>query len=375
MVDPTAAPDDELARELRQALVRYLRAHFAPPARRSGIAAPEGFDRAGYDRAVTELGLLAAFVPEAHGGLGLGLREAVAVAEELGRALVASPVAESVLGVLALSTALPTGQPGEPVRRLLTRCVDEPLVVTVAGLTPAAGRRPTGIAAVRAELPGAVGAWLTGSAVAVPFGTGADAHVVLADEPHPAAYLVDPRSDGVRVSSSGGLDHTRRLATVTLTDAWGDAVGGPETVREIQTAALLALAGESAAAAAAALDEVVAYLRLRRQFGRPLGSFQALRHRCADLAVTVRGAAAMVHEAVTSPPAQQAVLAQVAKVVATDALAQVASESLQLHGGVGFTFEYEVHLYLKRGKANQMLCGPNDRFRSDLAVGLGLGPG
>lgn len=132
---------------------------------------------------------------------------------------------------------------------------------------------------------------------------------------------------------------------------------------------------ESAAAAQSCLEGTVGYLKVREQFGRAIGSFQALKHRCADLAVAVRGAQATAEHAVEFAASGQRVdelgdplstVAALAKTVCSDTLMRVAADCLQLHGGVGFTFEHDLHLYLKRAKANQLLTGSPSRLREQL---------
>jgi alkylation response protein AidB-like acyl-CoA dehydrogenase len=191
-------------------------------------------------------------------------------------------------------------------------------------------------------------------------------------------FLV-PRDDGlhalepaeVKVTPVGGLDPTRRLATVTPT-ATGRRVGTPDMAR-VRDIALAALCAESAGAAARCLELTVEYAKRRTQFGRPIGSFQALKHRMADMHVLVEtagsAAAAAVSAVVTGEdlPATAAAAA----VWCTEAFAQVAGEMIQLHGGIAITWEHDAHLYLKRAHGNTHLFGSPREHTSRLGVGLG----
>ncbi|PWJ27046.1 alkylation response protein AidB-like acyl-CoA dehydrogenase [Branchiibius hedensis] len=336
------------------------------------IDTDEGFDPLLHAQAVG-LGWAGVPVPEEFGGLGLGLAEAMAVIEQLGRVLAPSPLVDA----LVVGTAL--GRVGvEPAaQEVLGRLSGEAAVVAVAGLTAHRGE-PVTATGIEIGSDGIV----SGSARCVAFAGSADLLVAVgADQ----VAVVDAAAEGVAVTAQSGLDHTRRLGEVIFTRAHGRILGGPDLADELRMIALLSSAVECAAAARSCLETTVEHLKTREQFGRALGTFQALRHRAADLYLTAAEARATADYAVgvasgeVTPRAGQealgdelAVLAPLAKVVCTDALMTVAADCLQLHGGSGFTFEYPIHHYLKRGKAEQHRLGTNSAWRAYFGQRLGL---
>lgn len=185
-------------------------------------------------------------------------------------------------------------------------------------------------------------------------GGGGEVYVVLAGD------LGVTGDVGVTVTACETLDQTRSQATVSFADAAGLAVGAEAGRAEDLLRVMLAV--ESAAAAEYCLDVTVGYLKTRKQFGRALGTFQALRHRCADLAVEVASAVATARAAIARPD-EVAVLGPLAKKHCADVFWHVAAEMVQLHGGIGFTWEHESHRYLKRAKTTQLLHGSPAELR------------
>ncbi|MEV0700291.1 acyl-CoA dehydrogenase family protein [Saccharopolyspora sp. NPDC050389] len=363
--------NEDLRDEMRKAVADFLRAESD---RRAAMDDDHGYDRALFERGVVDLGLGALPVPERFGGLGLGFAEAVVVVEEFGRAVAPSPVPDTLIAATLLGELADAGSLDEAGEALLARLTEEPVAIAVTGLTETPGRGP--VVADGGHLSGVVGA--------VPHGAASDVLLVISGEGDDAAvHLVSPEQPGVTRTPRRALDHTRRLADIELTGARADLLS-PEgddgaLARRLVGLARIALAAESAAAAQACLDETVGYLKVREQFGRPIGSFQALKHRCADLAVAVHGAVATAQYAVRFAATGEATdelgddlptVAAVAKVVGADTLMRVAAECLQLHGGVGFTYEHDLHLYFKRGKANQLLAGSSPALRRQLAARL-----
>ena len=177
------------------------------------------------------------------------------------------------------------------------------------------------------------------------------------------------------VTPTGTLDQTRSQATVEFRGA--PAVAAGRAAERAQELLRVMLAVESAGAAAHCLDVTVGYLKTRVQFGRPIGEFQALRHRCANLAVEVASARATAYAAVraaagTASPAELAVLGPLAKRHCADVFWHVAAEMIQLHGGIGFTWEHEAHRYLKRAKTSQLLHGNPAELRRLVSRRAGL---
>ena len=218
----------------------------------------------------------------------------------------------------------------------------------------------------------ASGGRLTGVAHHVLDGAEADLFVVRAGD---ALFAV--RAADAVVTPAGTLDQSRSQATVSFRDAPAVAVGCAAERAEDLLRVMLAV--ESAGAAAHCLDVTVGYLKTRVQFGRPIGAFQALRHRCADLAVEVASARATAYAAVRAAasagpgsPAELAVLGPLAKRHCVDVFWHVAAEMIQLHGGIGFTWEHEAHRYLKRAKTSQLLHGTPAELRRLVGQRAGL---
>ena len=195
---------------------------------------------------------------------------------------------------------------------------------------------------------------------------GAAAIVVLAAEldDEPVLTVVEAGMPGLEVEQPPTFDQTRRQATLRLASVPALRLSGPgaggRVVSRARDVAAVALAVESVGAAARCLETTIAYLGERVQFGRPIGSFQALKHRCADLAAELevaRSTAYYAAWAVAGAPQELAVLAPMARAVCGEALSHIAAESIQLHGGIGFTWEHDAHLYLKRAKASELLAG------------------
>jgi alkylation response protein AidB-like acyl-CoA dehydrogenase len=176
------------------------------------------------------------------------------------------------------------------------------------------------------------------------------------------------------------MDQTRRLARVSFDSTPATLLGndgsGWETLEGVYDRALAALACEQVGGARAALQMTVEYVNMRQQFGRPIGSFQAIKHRCADLLVEVesaRSAAAYASTAVAAGADDASVAASIAKVYCSQAFYHVAAECIQMHGGIGFTWEHPAHLYFKRAKSSEALFGWPAYHRERIATLIGLG--
>jgi len=172
---------------------------------------------------------------------------------------------------------------------------------------------------------------------------------------------------------------TRRLASLTFDSCPAVLVGADgqawPTLTKVFDRAIVALACEQAGAAAAVLDSIVDYLKVRQQFGRPIGSFQAIKHRCADMLVeleSARSAAAYASAAVTTEADDVSVAASIAKVYCSQAFYHIAAESIQMHGGIGFTWEHPAHLYFKRAKGAEVLFGSPAAHRERIAALIGM---
>jgi alkylation response protein AidB-like acyl-CoA dehydrogenase len=289
-------------------------------------------------------------IPECFGGAGASLRETCVVLEELGRTLTPSPLLGSA--VLAAQALLATGDT-DACRRLLPGIADGGLVAALVWTGPAGRWTPDGVAC-HADAAGA----LTGEAHHVLDGDVADVLLVAARTPDGVAlFEVAPGLPGVSRTGVTAMDLTRRLAVVELAGAAGRRIG-PVDLARVRDVACVALSAEQVGAAARALELTVGYAKTRVQFGRPIGAFQALQHRMADLHVLVeaaRSASCSAVEALGS--ADLAVRAAVAKVRCSEALMRVAGEMIQIHGGIGITWEHDAHRYFKRAHGAWHLFG------------------
>jgi alkylation response protein AidB-like acyl-CoA dehydrogenase len=309
---------------------------------------------------LVQAGWVGVDAPEEFGGSGATFAEVAVICEEIGRA--AAPTAYlggAVLGIGALLAV----QEGESRDRLLR---DATAGNTSVALALSAERASPGF-----EL--ATGCRIHGHAVFVPDAAVAQRLLLPATDVRGTSVLVDVASDavGLRIENQPVLDETRRLATVTAdgVDVAPAAVwrfdGDPHTrLQGLRDRAALAVACDSLGVAQAMLDATVSYVGVRRQFGQPIGAFQAVKHACADMLVRIAVARQLVMSAVEDP---NEITTAMAKAYACDTAVEVAGKAMQLHGGVGYTWESGVHVYLKRAALNRSLFGSSAAHRARLA--------
>ncbi|MBV1935261.1 acyl-CoA/acyl-ACP dehydrogenase [Streptomyces sp. BV286] len=394
------AEQDEIRRTLRELLLKRC----GPEEVRAAVRTTDGHDPGLWESLAQQLGLSGLALPEAYGGVGCSVTELALAAEELGRALAPSPLlATAVLSapvVLALGSEsqraalLPRIASGELTAAL---AVSGAALTTALGLTGdnrgdwAGGGRAGGVQARRAD-----GVWrLYGQADQVLDGHSADVLIVPAHtggfaRSRTLFFLVREGATRVRQTS---LDETRSQCRVQLRDVEAELLGDDgESSSEVRgdadgsdagerasargaadAAAVLSAVGDSAAAVLAAeavgaadrvLERTVEYVRQREQFGRPIGSFQAVKHRLADLYVGVQAARSAAYYAAWATAEGQERVGGLALAQALEALRVTASEAVQLHGGIGFTWEHEAHLYFKRAAGDELLFGPAHRLRA-----------
>ena len=304
----------------------------------------------------TDLGLAGLLVPEERGGAGASAREAAVVLEELGRAT--APVPFLTSSVVATTLLLES---------------ESPLVSALAtGEKTAALAVPLSLAPFD-HIPAVAldRGLLTGSVTSVAGALEADVLLVAATTAHGLALYAVPTSE-VRLKPVVSLDMTRQLADVTLPGALGEPVlldADPAIRRALQAGAAL-LASEQLGVARWCLENTVDYLKYRRQFGRVVGGFQALKHRLADLYTGVESAAAAARYAAATHATGSddiAVATSVAQSYCSDLAVTAAEEAVQLHGGIGMTWEHPTHFYLKKAKADQLAFGGPGAHRRHLA--------
>ncbi|WP_433336021.1 acyl-CoA dehydrogenase family protein [Spirillospora sp. CA-294931] len=344
------------------ASVRALLAGTAPMARVREIAeSDESHDAAVWTRLTGGMGLAGLAVPEDRGGSGAGHAEVAVVMEELGAAL--TPVPYLASAVLAANVLLDAEETAED---LLPGVADGTTVATFA--VPIAGD----------PRPEARGGALTGTAPRVL--AGADAGLILvtaATDEGAGLFAVDGAAPGLTRTPLTTLDLTRPQATLTF-DATPARWIGPATAagRALDLAAV-ALAAEQLGGLRRCLDAIVGYAKLRVQFGRYVGSFQGVKHRLADMHCVLEQAESVVRYAAWTAdesPDELPVAAALAQSYLGRAYFQVARDHLLLHGGIGFTWEHDAHLYYKRAKSAELLLGPPRHHRARLADRLGLMP-
>lgn len=336
---------------LREATRRFLTEQVPPGEVRRLMGAPA--DRVLWSR-LAELGLPGLLVPAEHGGAGLGFAELAVVLEETGRTLLPAPI---------LGTALATAA-------LLRAGHEAPLRGIAAGHTLATVALHSDVSADGGVLRGAAlhGAALHGVADHVPDGESADLVVVATAT---GLFLATPDHRLAHTT----LDQTRPLARLTFAASPAIRLGGLDAVAHLRDLAAVALAAEQVGGAAHCLDAAVAYAKTRVQFGRPIGSFQAIKHRCADLLLAVESArSAAYHAAQLAADAspELPVYAALAGAHCAEVYTAVAAENIQIHGGIGVTWEHDAHLYLKRAKTSEVLFDPPARHRARLATLTGM---
>ncbi|WP_124712789.1 acyl-CoA dehydrogenase family protein [Mycolicibacterium nivoides] len=301
--------------------------------------------------------------PDEAGGAGATFAEVAVICEELGRAAGATRyLGGAVLAIGALNAV----QPNES-RDALLQAVVAGNIRAVLALPGTGEPAPFDLGTTR------LGWRVHGRATFVPDAAGAQRLLLPARDADGVAVLVDVAAEapGLTVTEQPVLDETRSLATVTAegVEVDEDAVwrfdGDPEAaLGALNERAALAVACDSLGVAQAMLDTTVSYTGVRQQFGRPIGSFQAVKHACADMLVRISVARQLVNAAITEP-APLAV--SMAKVNATEAAVEVAGKAMQLHGGIGYTWESGVHVYLKRAALNRSLFGSPAEHRRRIA--------
>lgn len=341
---------------------------------RKAMSTETGFDSEVWQQ-IAELGWCAIPVPEEQDGLGLGQVELALVMEQMGEHLLCSPF----FATISLATNL--------LRECASDAARERFLPGIA----------TGEITATAPLPSQGGDWSTegvtaqpqgedwildGECARVPNADAADWLFLFADiegEDAPGLFAVEADTEGLMIQPLETLDATRRFARVSMSHAGAvrcDAtVQAADGRRRATALARLAIAAESVGAAQRCLDLSVAYTSERKQFGRAVGSFQAVKHRCAEMMVRTEAARSAVYGAAAlaaGEPDTESLIREcgMARVVADDAVFYAAAEAIQLHGGVGFTWEYDPQLYFKRAQAARHWLGDADAVRAEIATDL-----
>jgi alkylation response protein AidB-like acyl-CoA dehydrogenase len=356
----------EDAEELRAVVRAFLDKHSDEASVRRSMDTEIGFDPAVWRRAADQLGLQGLAIPDRFDGSGATAVELGVVFEEMGAALFGGPFLSSV-GMAA--SALLALDDDDAAATWLTGIASGTTIATLAwsGSGPA---ESTLAAANR------TGRWeVSGTAGTVVDGVAADVLLVAArTAAGPCLLAVAGDADGVQRRTLSTMDTTRKLAEVAFDRAPAQLLGvdgrAADALQRSADLAALYLAAEQLGGAARALDMAVRHAANRVQFGRAIGSFQAVKHRCADMLVDVESARSVVYHGLWTAehdPANLPVAASLARSVCSDAYTRVAAHNIQIHGGIGFTWEHPAHLYLKRAKSSQLLFGSPTSHRARLA--------
>ncbi|GAA2454456.1 acyl-CoA dehydrogenase family protein [Actinomadura vinacea] len=332
-----------------------------------------GHDPAVWRRMAGELGLTGLGVPEEHGGSGGGFREIAVVLEEMGRALMCAPYLSTV--VLAAGALLHSADEDAQAAYLPGIAAGETTATLALAEGDARWDDPAGVSTAATRTGS--GWELTGKKLFVLDGLSADL-VLVAARTGPAPedlglFAVEGGAPGLVRAAMTTLDPTRKQARLELGGVparlVGPADGAWPLIRKVLDLAAVGLACEQTAGAERVLEMAVEYAKTRHQFARPIGSFQAIKHRCADMALGIdaaRSAAAYAVWAASGGPAELPVAAAMAKATCSEAFVFAAAENVQVHGGIGFTWEHPAHLYFRRAKSGALLFGDPAHHRDRL---------
>ncbi len=366
--------------EFRETLRRFFEEKSASSEVRRLMETREGYDAGLWKQMAGELGLQGLHIPEDYGGQGFGFLELSIVLEEMGRVLFCAPYFSTAC--LATNAVLNAGSEVQK-QALLPGIASGDTVATLAMIEEAGDWEPGSIALV--ARPDGDGFRLSGVKTPVTDGHTADLIIVAArlegTQERDGLILLSLRSDadGLRAMPLETLDLTRKQARLEFADVRVDLLGQPGAAAEalartLDQAAVL-LSAESAGGAEQCLHTAVDYAKVRVQFGRPIGSFQAVKHKCAEVLLEVESAKAAVYWASWVAAQNEEELAQaasIAKSLSNDAYLRAAAESIQIHGGIGTTWEADPQLYFKRAKTNDELLGSPTYHRSRIIEGMGV---
>ena len=351
---------------LRTAVRKFCAENFDEATVRRLMEAEPRFDRAVWRRLGSELGVLGMSVPEADGGVGGSLIDQAVAVEEFGSTLACGPLFGTVY--LAIPALVACG-PG-PVRDELLAALVEGQRTAAFGVADRAGAFDPSALRVTAD-----GGTLTGTVERVVDADAADELIVAATGSDGVGlYAVDTSASGVRRTPLFTMDLTRPQATVVLTGAPARLLAGPADAERVITHALQVgaalLSVEQVGAAQHLLDLSVDYAKSRLQFGRQIGSFQAIKHKLADMLVDLEHARSAAYHAVwalSHGSDDPALAASIAQALSSDALQRIAADTIQVHGGIGFTWEHRAHLYFKRATTDAALLGSAEQHRARVA--------
>ena len=360
--------------ELRATVRAFLEKRSDETAVREQMASERGWDPEVWSQMAEQIGLAGLIIAEEHGGAGMGYVELLVVMEEMGRALLCSPFLSSA--VFAANTLQLCAD--EATRKeLLAGIASGERLVTVAH-AETNGRWDLAGITLRAEGSGG-DVTLTGTKTLVLDGHSADVLLVVArTDEGLGLYRVDADAAGMTRTALPELDLTRKLARIDFARAPATAVSQGDQSQAFEKVLALvvsALAAEQVGGAQMCLDMAVEYAKTRLQFGRPIGSYQGIKHKCADMLVAVEFAKSAAYNACFAAAEDDPDLIESASLAASwcsECYFHAAAENIQIHGGMGFTWEHPAHLYFKRAKSSELLFGDAAHHREIVAREVGI---
>jgi alkylation response protein AidB-like acyl-CoA dehydrogenase len=325
---------------------------------------------------MADLGWFGMAIPEAYGGIGYGFVEVTVLMEEMGKKLLPSPYLSSV--VLGANAILNAGTEDQK-KDLLGGIADGTTRAALAFVEPSGKWE---LDSIETSASGSGDSWtITGDKSYVIDGATANLLVVAARTSGGgiSLFTVDPDADGVERTPLQTLDMTRKQAKISFNNAPAKLLGsegaGAEALTKTLDQAAAALSAEMVGGSQACLDASTTYAKERYQFGRPIGSFQAIKHKCANMLMEVemaRSAAYYAGWAAAEDPDELPLAASLAKAYCSDAYFHAAAENIQIHGGIGFTWEHDAHLYFRRAKSSEIYLGDATYHRELVAQKLGV---
>ncbi len=366
---------NEEQEELRRAVRRFLTEKSPEAEVRRLMETTEGYDPAVWSQMGEQLGLQSLTIPEEYGGSGFSYVELIVVLEEMGAALLCAPYFSSV--ALGANAVLTSGD--DAAKKYLLPGIASGETIATLAFTEDSGRWDTDGVTLQAAVSGD-GWTLNGHKSFVIDGHVADLLVVVGRTPAGISLFgVKGEAPGLTRTPLATMDQTRKQARLEFADtpAWliGTDGGAAEGLSKTLDLAAVALAAEQVGGAQRCLDSSVEYAKTRIQFGRPIGSFQAIKHKCADMLLEVESAKSAAYYAgwaAAEDSDELPVVASLAKSYCSEAYFHTAAENIQIHGGIGFTWEHPAHLYFKRAKSSELLLGDPAYHRELLAQRIGI---
>ncbi len=361
--------------ELRRQVRRFLEEKSPISEVRRLMETDDGYDKSVWDQMAGQLGLTALIIPEEYGGAGFGYVELTVVLEEMGAALLCAPFYSTV--ALATNALLLSGDE-QAKKDLLPGIASGETIATFAYVEDSGRWDIDGVELVASN--GSNGWTLNGSKMFVVDGNTASSIIVAAKTPKGVSlFAVNGDADGLTRTRLTTMDMTRKQSKLEFSATPARLVGedgaAADVISKTLDRAAIALAAEQVGGAQKCLDMAVEYAKNRIQFGRPIGSFQAIKHKCADMLMEVESARSAAYYggwALADDSDEVPVVASLAKSYCSEAYFHAAAENIQIHGGVGFTWEHDAHLYFKRAKTSELFLGDPSYHRELLATRIGI---